>query len=184
MIIRKKYTVEIAHVLKNSYTERCQSLHGHRGIIEVFLERKGNLDKNGMVIDFSMLKKGTPIGDFIDSFDHSFVMEKDSEHKMYIKSKFDRWIEMFDVPAAENLSLIIHYYIDKLIKNHPFYEEYKNFVKCNSVIYHETDTGYAQTQIEDLLQNLERKIQFSESIMRDWAYPVKDYTWDLYTYLE
>ena len=41
MIIRKTYSIEGAHCVRNCTSERCShSIHGHSAVIEVFLESR------------------------------------------------------------------------------------------------------------------------------------------------
>ena len=167
MIIRKLYKVETSHVLESAYTERCRSLHGHSAEIEVFLS-SDKLDKAGMVIDFSMLKKGTPVGDFIDAFDHSFIMKKGSSHEKYISDNFSRWIVIPEYPTAENLAALMHYYVALIISQHPYYHSYSH-VDCVCVRYHETSTGYAQSDKVDCERFKEKPLfMFSHATVQDW----------------
>jgi 6-pyruvoyltetrahydropterin/6-carboxytetrahydropterin synthase len=54
--IKKTFEVSAAHKLKLNYPSPCQELHGHNWKITVFC-RSEQLDENGMVIDFSKIKK-------------------------------------------------------------------------------------------------------------------------------
>jgi len=51
-------TLEVAgsHSLKLDYGSPCQRVHGHNWIIKVWC-RSESVDKNGMVVDFSKVKK-------------------------------------------------------------------------------------------------------------------------------
>ena len=53
-IIAKEFTFDSAHVLP-WHKGKCKNLHGHTYKIVVSL--KGNLNKNGIVVDFGELKK-------------------------------------------------------------------------------------------------------------------------------
>ena len=52
-----KKTIEIsgAHRLTLDYESKCTALHGHNWIITVYC-RSEELDSNGMVVDFSLIK--------------------------------------------------------------------------------------------------------------------------------
>ena len=52
----KRMEVSAAHRLDLSYESKCQVLHGHNWIITVYC-RSMQLDENGMVVDFTHIKK-------------------------------------------------------------------------------------------------------------------------------
>ncbi len=54
--LTKKIEISAAHRLKLSYDSKCENLHGHNWIITVYCKSK-ELDENGMVIDFTHIKK-------------------------------------------------------------------------------------------------------------------------------
>ncbi|UCG34958.1 MAG: 6-carboxytetrahydropterin synthase QueD [Candidatus Omnitrophota bacterium] len=60
-----------AHNLKN-YKGKCESLHGHNWKVEVVV-KSSKLDKAGMVMDFSNLKKIT--NDVLNDLDHHYLNE-------------------------------------------------------------------------------------------------------------
>ena len=55
---RVKKTLEIsgAHSLTLDYESKCSNLHGHNWIVEIYMQSK-ELDSNGMVMDFTHIKK-------------------------------------------------------------------------------------------------------------------------------
>ncbi|MEY4504376.1 MAG: hypothetical protein RL154_670, partial [Pseudomonadota bacterium] len=69
MIIRKLYTIECAHTVRNCFSDRCRlSLHGHSYHVELFFTADG-LDNGGMIYDFGLL--GGTVREIVDSFDHA-----------------------------------------------------------------------------------------------------------------
>lgn len=52
----KRLEISAAHQLSLSYLSKCSNLHGHNWIITIHCRSK-ELDENGMVIDFSVIKK-------------------------------------------------------------------------------------------------------------------------------
>ena len=149
MKIRKQFKFCSGHIVRNCSSERCRkSMHGHNYVVEV-LFTSDKLDNGDMIMDFG-LSKGT-IKDFIDGFDHCWQMwtKESPEFKGFIKENSDRWIEMPTSPSAEQYSLMFLYVIDKIIKATDFNNGEGN-VQVSSVIVHETDTGYAESFIEDL----------------------------------
>lgn len=55
-IVKKTFEISASHFLKLSYESKCSSLHGHNWIISICC-RAETLNSNGMVIDFSTIKK-------------------------------------------------------------------------------------------------------------------------------
>lgn len=53
--IKKTIEISAAHRLVLDYDSKCTAVHGHNWIINVFC-RSEELDQNGMVIDFSVIK--------------------------------------------------------------------------------------------------------------------------------
>lgn len=68
---RVKKTLEIAgsHMLNLDYESKCSNLHGHNWIIEIYMQSK-SLDKNGMVMDFTHIKR-----EISDKLDHQNLNE-------------------------------------------------------------------------------------------------------------
>jgi 6-pyruvoyltetrahydropterin/6-carboxytetrahydropterin synthase len=175
MIIRKLFKAESAHIVRNCYSDRCKfSIHGHSGIIEVFLEAN-KLDNAGMIVDFGILKN--EVKDFIDSFDHSYLMwnKESDEYKEFIYDHSDRWIELPMSPSAESISLIMLYVIDLILHNTKLNNDEDSNIKVVSVRYHETATGYAEAFRDDLnmFNDTLQDIVFSEGVADEW----KNTTW-------
>ncbi len=63
--ISKTIEISASHQLKLSYDSKCQKLHGHNWIITIHC-RARELDENGMVIDFTQIKRL-----IADRLDHS-----------------------------------------------------------------------------------------------------------------
>ena len=173
MIIRKLFKFEGAHIVRNCSSDRCKfSLHGHSYKVEVFFTSKG-LDNGQMVMDFGLMK-GT-IKDLIDSFDHAFSIwdKEDEKFKNDIYDYSERWIKMPCSPSAESYSLMFLFIIDKIIKATQFNNGEK-MVSVSSVRVHETDTGYAESFIDDLSYvDYELKdVVFSDAIKDEWTDPL------------
>lgn len=54
--VKKRIEVSGAHRLNLDYESKCSNLHGHNWIIEIFMQSEA-LDKNGMVMDFTHIKR-------------------------------------------------------------------------------------------------------------------------------
>ena len=65
--VKKRIEISAAHYLTLDYESPCTNLHGHNWIIDVYL-RSETLDKNGMVMDFSHIKKNVK-----DKLDHKVI---------------------------------------------------------------------------------------------------------------
>lgn len=172
MIIRKLFKFENAHIVRGCSSSRCRSsIHGHSYKVELLLE-SNFLDHGQMVYDFGLTKQS--IKDLIDSFDHGISLW-DEDDKSYIedmKKHSDRWMMLPVSPSAEQMSRVIFVMVDKLLAQTKKINGEKE-VKLNSVIVHETDTGYAQGFKEDAYNeamgiiDLDR-IVFSPTIRSDW----------------
>lgn len=54
--IEKTMEISACHCLKLSYESKCQNLHGHNWIITVYC-KSSELNKDGMVVDFTHIKR-------------------------------------------------------------------------------------------------------------------------------
>jgi len=174
----------MGHLVRNCSSERCAfSQHGHSAIIEVILGA-GSLDNAGMVYDFGLMK-GT-IKQFIDSFDHCYVFwNKESEDfKEAIKKMNRRWIEVDFNPTAENLALFFHGWIEYILSKTRMNNNESPNLHVASVIYHETATGYAQTEYDDVDliyknqdgEEIDPKLKttgISSYVYKDWSEDLK-----------
>lgn len=67
--VSKRLEIAGSHNLSLDYESKCENLHGHNWIIQIFVEAE-KLDSNGMVLDFTHIKK--EIHDFLD---HKYLNE-------------------------------------------------------------------------------------------------------------
>jgi len=173
MIIRKLFKFENAHIVRNCTSRRCsRSIHGHSYKVEIKFE-SNFLDYGQMVYDFGLMK--LYIKDLIDSFDHAITLwsEDNPEYLEFAKKFSERWIELPVNPSAEQFSRVFFLMIDRVFN----LIEFKNGereVKLNSIIVHETDTGYAECFKEDAynFKNMGeirlKDIKFSDRIKKEW----------------
>lgn len=175
MLIRKLFKFENAHVVRNCTSDRCKrSIHGHSYKVELLL-KASKLDHGQMVYDFGLLKG--VIKDLFDSFDHAICFwEKDDPQYIDACQTFSaRWISLPVSPSAEQFSRIFFYIAQQVLQS-TVTQNGEGDVEVYSVIVHETDTGYAQSFIEDIqneqmgILSLDR-IVFSEQIQIEWANP-------------
>ena len=172
MIIRKLFKFENAHVVRGCSTVKCRSsLHGHSYRVELLFE-SNFLDNGQMVYDFGLMKQN--MKDLIESFDHgvSLWSGDDASYLQDMKKHSTRWLELPVSPSAEQISRVLYVMIDKLLQLTSTVNGEKE-VKLNSVIVHETQTGYAQCFKEDAYStqmgviNLQ-DIVFSEAVLDDF----------------
>ena len=172
MIIRKKFDFEASHIVRNCTSERCKySIHGHSFVVEAFFTAN-QLDNGQMIYDFGLLKNC--IRDFFDSFDHSIIFwEKDDEEYInFIKESSFRHISLPVSISAEMLSLLFLKAVSFIMEKTKFNNK-EGIIKVDSIIVHETKSGYAQSFLHDL-DNPKfpaidlNKIYFSKNICKDW----------------
>lgn len=65
--IKKRMEIAGAHNLKLDYESKCSNLHGHNWIVTVYMKSE-TLDQNGMVMDFTHIKK-----EIHDKLDHQYL---------------------------------------------------------------------------------------------------------------
>ena len=172
MIIRKLFRFENAHIVRGCSTRRCsENIHGHSYRVEVLLE-SNYLDHGQMVYDFGLTK--LYIKELIDSFDHAITLWSgdDPEYIASMKHFSHRWIELPVSPSAEQFARVIFLMVERVLASTQMQNGEKN-VQLNSIIVHETDTGYAQGFREDAHSELMGKIpleeiHFSEQISSEW----------------
>jgi len=82
--LKLSHHFDAAHRLELSYKSKCQNLHGHRWVVNVEITAE-TLNKEGMIIDFSEIKK------IIDELDHKNLND----------------ILTFN-PTAENIVIYLH----------------------------------------------------------------------------
>lgn len=105
--LKTKAAFDSAHFL-SGYDGKCSNLHGHRWVIaaEIMSDRlheSGQL--RGMVTDFGDIKKD--LRALADSFDHSFIYEKNSLKEATVSALEDENFKLIEVdfrPTAENFA--------------------------------------------------------------------------------
>ena len=126
----------------------CKGLHGHRYKVEICvsgdLVSKSGISEEGMVIDFSDIKKIS--NQFIqEKLDHAFmVWEKDEELlKFFNESKGHKPVIVPFTPTAENVAAyIFHILVDK------FSDVYDTGLYLKSIKLWETPSSFALYEIE------------------------------------
>lgn len=172
MIIRKLFEFENAHIVRFCSSKRCKnSIHGHSYKVEILLQSK-YLDNAGMVYDFGLLKR--EIRQIIDSFDHTITLfnKDDKSYLKEMKKYSNRWVSLPVNVSAENFCRVFFVLIDTLLKQTKM-RNGEQGVNLESIIVHETRTGYAQGFKEDAYSELLppiklEDIEFSKAIKEEW----------------
>ncbi len=175
MLIRKLYKFENAHIVRNCTSRRCsESIHGHSYKVELIFASE-YLDRGQMVYDFGLTK--LTIKELIDSFDHAITLWSgdDPEYLAAMKRWSRRWVELPVSPSAEQYARVILLMVDLVLRNTVTVNEEKDVI-IDSVIVHETDTGYACAKREDALSDKMgvidlHAIRFSQGVMEEWSDP-------------
>ena len=148
MIIRKLFSFEGAHIVRNCTTQRCaRSIHGHSYKVEILLEAD-SLDHGQMVYDFGLMK--ADMRAIVDAFDHTLVFWNDDDPD-YIAACIQhslRWIGLPVSPSAEQLARVFFVLIEQVLKQTEMHNG-EGEITLHSVIVHETATGYAQCFAKD-----------------------------------
>ncbi len=137
--VTKEFGFEMAHVLWN-YDGPCRNVHGHSYRLFVTLTGTPVDDpenpKNGMVIDFTDLKRIVK-KEIVTVFDHAVVV-----NKRYDKEKSEAFMKLFGntvfvdyQPTCENL---IADFAERIIRQLP------SGMKLHSLKLYETATSYAE----------------------------------------
>ncbi|OGJ52217.1 6-carboxytetrahydropterin synthase QueD [Candidatus Peregrinibacteria bacterium RIFOXYB2_FULL_32_7] len=114
MFITKIFHFSSAHFLTD-YHGKCENLHGHNYKLEITV--KGDMQKNGMVIDFAILKKIVK-ENIIEKLDHKNLND------------------LFKNPSAENICIWIWEELEnKFDKNINLHEIKLWETENNCVIY-------------------------------------------------
>lgn len=93
------------HRLLN-YDGKCAHLHGHNGKAVVTVET-ADLDRLGMVIDFSVMKR--VIGQWIDDqLDHKMLLHRDDPVIPELRRLGEQFVELDVNPTAENIAKLIY----------------------------------------------------------------------------
>ena len=140
--ITKEFKFEMAHALFG-YDGLCKNIHGHSyrlwvTIIGKVLEEENHV-KNGMVLDFSLLKKIVK-PKIVDKYDHSLVLNANSPHANIDFSAFEKVFLLPYQPTSENLV----YDFVQVIK-----EKLPRNVDLHKVILSETANSYAEWCADD-----------------------------------
>lgn len=140
--ITKEFKFEMAHALYG-YDGLCKNIHGHS--YRLWVTIKGNIrkdnnhKKNGMVIDFSDLKKIVKF-EIVKKYDHSLVLNANSPHADIDFTSFEKVFYLPYQPTSENLVFDFAKVIQSKLPKH---------ILLYKVVLSETATSYAEWNSND-----------------------------------
>jgi len=151
MLIRKAFTLNNAHVVRNCYSNRCKfSLHAHTAVIETFIQGS-KVDNAGMLMDFGIAK--IVLKPFLELHQDAVLlwMHDSKKYKDFIKSKTDNWIELTFTPSAELLAAYFQFYFNSLIGRIELKNNEDENIEIIKTRYHETRSGWAEADSTDVM---------------------------------
>lgn len=132
--IYKRAHFDASHRLLH-YQGKCANLHGHRWLVEVWIE--GTVDSiSGILVDYNEIRK------VIDCFDHQIILNE-SDPMVTCISKFHEVITTKGDPTSELLTVIIRDRINDLCS------ESKVDARVRRIRVWESDTCYAEMSHDD-----------------------------------
>ncbi len=135
MKIGKEFKWEMGHRLPEHFGQ-CKNIHGHS--YKMLVEFEGELDKNGMVIDYYNVEK--IVKPIIEKLDHAFLVNKDDKLTIEFLEKLNSKKVVVDFEStAENICI---YLLDQ-INN----ADLPANVNAIMVRVSETDEDYAEERI-------------------------------------
>lgn len=118
--ISKKLEISAAHSLQLSYESKCSLMHGHNWQIEIFLVSRDKLNEDGMVEDFTHIKKVihskmdhanlNEIFDFNPTAENigKWIVEQfDSCYKVNIQESFGNTATVIDENKIKGIEFIV-----------------------------------------------------------------------------
>ena len=111
--IKRSASFEYAHRLLG-HPALCQYLHGHSGhaLVEI---RSNTLDEQGMVEDFSILKKA--MCEVLDLWDHATLLQDKDPLKTVLEMHGQRLFIFNEPPTAEVMSRTLYNGLQKFFPN-------------------------------------------------------------------
>lgn len=142
--VTKIFDFETAHALWG-YDGKCANIHGHSYKLTVSISgdiiHDNNAVKNGMIIDFSDLKKIVNPA-VVDRFDHALLVNGNTPHAKYaeVESGFSKIILCDYQPTCENMLIEM---VKRIIKELP------EGITLKYAKLQETDNSFAEWFLED-----------------------------------
>jgi len=135
MKIAKEFRWEMGHRLPEHFG-KCKNIHGHsyRMIVEI----EGDVDSDGMVMDYYDLKK--VVDPIVEKLDHAFlVYNEDKEIIEFLKKMNSKKVTVDFQSTVEN---ICKYFLKEINET-----EFPSNVKKITIRIYETEDDYAEDSI-------------------------------------
>ena len=136
MKIAKDFRWEMGHRLLH-HPGKCKNLHGHS--YRATVELQGDLNENGMIMDYYDLKK--IVSPIIDEIDHSFLCCSKDEELIKVLEKINTKLKVVEF---ETTAEHICNYLLKQIKNSGL----PGNVHSIRIRVYETESAYAESETE------------------------------------
>ncbi|WP_233143523.1 6-carboxytetrahydropterin synthase QueD [Aggregatibacter actinomycetemcomitans] len=135
--VSKEFSFDMAHLL-DGHDWKCQNLHGHTYKLQV--EVRGDLyqegAKQGMVIDFSDLKKIVNHA-ILEPMDHAFIYDQTSERESKIASLLQQLdSKTFGVPFRTTAEQLAQFIFNQL--------KYQKNLPVSAIRLWETPTSFCE----------------------------------------
>ena len=135
MKIAKEFRWEMGHRLPDHFRQ-CKNIHGHS--YKMMVELEGEIDSNGMIIDYYILKE--IIKPIVEKLDHSFMVNKNDGVVLEFLEKLNSKKVIVDFDSTvENIT---RYLIDEIKK-----ADLPSNVKGIKVRVCESPDDYAEEQV-------------------------------------
>ncbi len=136
MKIAKEFNWEMGHRLPEHFG-KCKNIHGHS--YKMMVELDGDLNENGMVLDYYDLKK--IVNPIVENLDHAFmVYEKDKQVIDFLEGIKSKKVLVKFESTVENITT---YFLSEIIK----YDLPANIHKIKVRVC-ETPDDYAEEEVE------------------------------------
>ncbi|HNV88413.1 MAG TPA: 6-carboxytetrahydropterin synthase QueD [Methylotenera sp.] len=142
MQITTRLEFDAGHRIPN-HKSQCRNLHGHRYALEITLSgdiiSQENASENGMVMDFSDVKKIAKKS-VVDVWDHAFLVFKEDKSVLdFLNSLPNHKTVIFPtVPTAENMAAEAY----RILKSE-YKDTYGNRLRLERVRLYETPNSWA-----------------------------------------
>ncbi len=140
--LKTEHSFDAAHFLAH-YQGKCHNIHGHhwRVVLETDgAELKTDLQQNGMLIDFSDLKRD--LRTVIDRFDHTLIIEQGSLSPALCSMLRAENFSLTEIPFRPTAENFARYFFDQMTS--------LGYSVCRCLVY-ETETNCAEYLREEVI---------------------------------
>jgi 6-pyruvoyltetrahydropterin/6-carboxytetrahydropterin synthase len=135
MKIAKEFRWEMGHRLPEHFG-KCKNVHGHS--YKMIVELSGEVNAEGMVLDFYDLKK--IVNPIVEKLDHSFLVYSGDEEIITLLEKMDS--KKVIVGFQSTVENITRYFLGEISKN-----KFPSNISSLKVKVFETENVYAEEEI-------------------------------------